>query len=159
MLGLGHLISSWWLGWRRHTRVCKPFLGIIGFKISKLDYCLVNYIFVLDKRNTAWLRDTVRQTSLGKSAAGAAPDFPRDVCLTVSHITMQYSYYSSLVCEKLILNSENQYLLQFTAKRPHNWMKHENDVTFEFKCKFYKHLGSPNLAMIATFDEIVKIAS
>ena len=31
--------------------------------------------------NTAWLRDTVRQTSRGKSAAA---DFPRDVCLTVS---------------------------------------------------------------------------
>ena len=63
---------------------------IIGSIISKLHYCLVNYIFVLDKRNTAWLRDTVRQTSLGKSAAGAAAvrpaaaDFPRDVCLTVS---------------------------------------------------------------------------
>ena len=31
------------------------------------------------------------------------------------------------------------------------------DVTSEFKCKFYKHLGSPNLATIAKFDEIVKI--
>ena len=39
--------------------------------ISKLHFCCVNYTFVLDKRNTAWLRDTVRQTSLGKSAAGA----------------------------------------------------------------------------------------
>ena len=29
----------------------------------------------------------------------------------------------------------------------------------EFKCKFYKHLGSPNLATIAKFDEIVKIGS
>ena len=27
----------------------------------------------------------------------------------------------------------------------------------EFKCKFYKHLGSPNLATIAKFHEIVKI--
>ena len=26
-----------------------------------------------------------------------------------------------------------------------------------FKCKFYKHVGSPNLATIAKFDEIVKI--
>ena len=34
-----------------------------------------------DKRNILWLRDTVRQTSLGKSAA-AGPT--RDVCLTVS---------------------------------------------------------------------------
>ena len=34
---------------------------------------------------------------------------------------------------------------------------YQNDVTSEFKCKFYKHLGSPNLAMIAKFEEIVKI--
>ena len=36
-------------------------------------------------------------------------------------------------------------------------MRHENDVRSEFKCKLYKHLGSPNLATIAKFDEIVKI--
>ena len=36
-------------------------------------------------------------------------------------------------------------------------MRHENDVTFEFKCKFCKHLGSPYLATIAKFDEILKI--
>ena len=46
---------------------------------------LCYYIFVLDRRNTVWLCDTVRQTSLGKSApCPAAADFPRDVCLTVS---------------------------------------------------------------------------
>ena len=33
----------------------------------------------------------------------------------------------------------------------------KNDVTSKFKCKFYKQLGSPNLATIAKFDEIVKI--
>ena len=36
-------------------------------------------------------------------------------------------------------------------------MRHENDVTSELKCKFYKHLGSPNLATIVKFDEVVKI--
>ena len=36
-------------------------------------------------------------------------------------------------------------------------MRHENDVTSEFKCKFYKHLGSPNLATITKFDEIIEI--
>ena len=36
-------------------------------------------------RNTAWLRDRVKQNSRGKSAAATlATDFPRDVCLTVS---------------------------------------------------------------------------
>ena len=48
-------------------------------------------MYVLDKRNTLWLRDTVRQTfprevsGRGRPAVGpAAADFPRDVCLTVS---------------------------------------------------------------------------
>ena len=46
---------------------------------------VLTYMFVLNKRNTLWLRDTVRQTSLGNSAGDpAATDFPCDVCLTVS---------------------------------------------------------------------------
>ena len=36
-------------------------------------------------------------------------------------------------------------------------MRHKKDVTSEFKCKFYKHSGSPNSTTIAKFDEIVKI--
>ena len=36
----------------------KQSLLILGFIISKLHYCYISYIFVLDKRNTAWLRDT-----------------------------------------------------------------------------------------------------
>ena len=63
---------------------------IIGFIISKLHYCCVNYIFVLDKRNTAWLRDTVRQTSLGKSAVRRLSAWPYSV-------TTQYSYFSYIV--------------------------------------------------------------
>ena len=38
-------------------------------------------MFVLDKRNTAWLSDSVSQTSLGMSATSAN-----------MHITTQYSY-------------------------------------------------------------------
>ena len=37
------------------------------------------------------------------------------------------------------------------------WVRHKNDITSEFKCKFYKHLELPNLAMIAIFDKIIKI--
>ena len=73
---VGGLAGDFTSAWVSHSLV-----NHFGFKISKLHVCCVNYIFVLDKRNTAWLRDTVRQTSLGKSAAA---DFPRDVCLTVS---------------------------------------------------------------------------
>ena len=66
--------------------------------MSKLHNCLVNYIFVLDKRNTAWLRDTVRQTSLGKSAAGAdlrsalRPLTSLGTSAWPYRVTTQYSY-------------------------------------------------------------------
>ena len=66
----------------------------------KTYYCLVNYMFVLDKRNTAWLRDTVRQTSLGKSAAGAdlrsalRPLTSRGTSAWPYRVTTQYSYYT-----------------------------------------------------------------
>ena len=39
------------------------------------------------------------------------------------------------------------------------WVRHKNDVTSKFKCKFYKHSGSPNLATITKFDELVKLAA
>ena len=61
---------------------------IIGFMISMLHCCCVNYMFVLDKRNTAWLRDTVSQTSEGSQR-------PQDVCLTVSRnhaVFLLYTY-------------------------------------------------------------------
>ena len=35
----------------------------------------------------------------------------------------------------------------------------KNDITSEFNCNFYKQSGSPNLATIAKFGEIVKIGS
>ena len=64
-------------------------------------------MYVLDKRNTLWLRDMVRQTSLGKSAAGAdlpvgpaADDFPRDVCLTVSRNHKVFLLYQDLAIHK-----------------------------------------------------------
>ena len=72
---------------------------IIRFIISKLRYCCANYIFVLDTRNTAWLRDTVRQTSLGKSAAGVdlrsalRPLTSLGTSAWPYRVTTQYSYY------------------------------------------------------------------
>ena len=36
-------------------------------------------------------------------------------------------------------------------------IRHNKYVTSEFKWKFYKYSGSPNLAMITKFDIIVKI--
>ena len=78
--------------------------------ISKLHYCLANYIFVLDKRNTAWLRDTVRQTSLGKSAAGAdlrsalRPLTSLGTSAWPYRVTTQYSYYITFFVQKHIIH-------------------------------------------------------
>ena len=89
MLGssaLGHLIES--VAWL--VKPCARGLAIlwqiIGFVISKLHYCCVNCIFVLDKKNTAWLRDTVRQTSLGTSA------WPYRVTTQYSYFIYTYTY-------------------------------------------------------------------
>ena len=79
----------------------KQSLVIIGFIISKLHDCYISYIFVLDKRNTAWLRDTVRQTSRGKSAAAGRTTGPprpltsRGTSAWPYRVTTQYSYYIS----------------------------------------------------------------
>ena len=105
MLGssaLGHLIES--VAWLATS--CARGLAIlwliIGFGIAKLHYYCVNYIFVLDKRNTAWLRDTVRQTSLGKSAAGADLRSARRPLTSLGtsawpyRVTTQYSYFMNI---------------------------------------------------------------
>ena len=92
-------LSSWWLGWRHHARVGKPVFGkSFRFIISKLHYCYVSYNFVPDKRNTAWLRDTVRQTFRGKSAAGEDLRSARRPLTSLGtsvwpyRVTTQYSY-------------------------------------------------------------------
>ena len=56
-------------------------------------------MYVLDKRNTLWLRDTVRQTSLGKSAAGADLWSARRPLTSLGmsawpyRVTTKYSYF------------------------------------------------------------------
>ena len=86
------ILSSRWLtaGTAMHARViCQ----IIWFIIAKCHCCYFSScLFVLDKRNTLWLCDMVRQTSLRKSAAGAA-DFPQDVYLTVARNHTQFKAY------------------------------------------------------------------
>ena len=58
-------------------------------------------MYILDKRNTLWLRDTVRQTSLRKSAAGADlwsaqwPLTSLGMSARPYHVTTKYSYYIS----------------------------------------------------------------
>ena len=85
-------LLSWLLGWRCHVYVGKPFFGksLDFFLISKLHYCCVNYIFVLHKRNTAWLCDMVRQTFLRKSAVWPLTSFGTSAW--PYRVTLQYSY-------------------------------------------------------------------
>ena len=71
---LGHLIEL--VGrLKRHARRGKQ-LFVKSFDLSFQSFTIVwTYLFVLDKRNTLWLRvrDTVRQTSRWKSAVGPGP--------------------------------------------------------------------------------------
>ena len=53
----------------RHVRRGKQFF-VKSFDLSfqNATIAVLTYMFVLDRRNTLWLRDMVRQTSRGKSA-------------------------------------------------------------------------------------------
>ena len=58
------------LGRRRHTSIDKYFaIKSLYFSfqstVSAIIFYSTSYMYVLDKRNTLWLRDTVRQTSRG----------------------------------------------------------------------------------------------
>ena len=94
---VGDLAGDFTRAWVSHSLANH---WIYNFKASLLrDFCCVNYTFVLDKRNTAWLRDTVRQTSLGKSAAGADLRYPLRPLTSLGtfawpyRVTTRYSYY------------------------------------------------------------------
>ena len=82
-------ISSWWLGWHRYACTGKKvFVKLYDLSFQSVTLVVLIHMFVLDKRNTSRLRDTVRPTSPRKSVAGAGPaaaDFSRDVCLSVLH--------------------------------------------------------------------------
>ena len=69
-------ISS--LGRRRHTSMDKEIaIKSLYFSFQSTVNAIIlystSYMYVLDKKNTLWLRDTVRQTSLGKSVSWADP--------------------------------------------------------------------------------------
>ena len=84
MLGpsaLGPLIER--LAWLtlHASRGKQFFVKSFDFSFQSATIVVLTYMFLLNKTNTVFLRDTVKQTSLGKSGAGANP---RDVCITVS---------------------------------------------------------------------------
>ena len=70
-LGPSVTLPSRWHDWRAMRT------GVNNYLLNRLIYylnhhcCCFNLYVLLDKRNILWLRDMVRQTSLGKSAAGA----------------------------------------------------------------------------------------
>ena len=66
---IGHLIEAV-ARLTRHARRGKQFfVKSFDLLLQSTTIVVLAYMFVLDKRTTLWLRDTVRQTSLGKSAA------------------------------------------------------------------------------------------
>ena len=84
-------LSSWWLGWRRDARVRKPFFD------KSLDLLFQSFTIVMLTIYLYWIKeycvvtwygqaDVPREVSgRGRPAVRpAAPDFPRDICLTVS---------------------------------------------------------------------------
>ena len=116
-------LSSWGLGWRHHACTAKTFfVESLDLSFQSTTIVALAYMFVLDKRNTLWLRNAVRQTSRGKSAAEAdrrsapAADFPRDVCLTVSlNPKVFLLYWTTLQCHPTIVVNIfifNQYQLK-----------------------------------------------
>ena len=62
-------LSSWWHCWRvMRAGVNNSLLNRLSYYFKAPLLLFLTHIFVLDKRYTLWLCDTVRQTSRGKSA-------------------------------------------------------------------------------------------
>ena len=99
MLGLRHSDTSsswcrWWLGWRRHARVDKPFCG------KSLDLQFQSFTIVLLTTYLYWIKGILRGYAIlsgsqrpGRTVRPAAADFPRDVCLTVSRNHAVFLFY------------------------------------------------------------------
>ena len=107
MLGLRPSDTSsswcrWWLGWRRHARVYKPFCG------KSLDLQFQSFTIVLLTTYLYWIKGILRGYAIrsGRRPSGsqrpgrtqvrpAAADFPRDVCLTVSRNHAVFLLYAA----------------------------------------------------------------
>ena len=85
-------LSSWWLGWRRHARVGKPFFG------KSLDLYF-----------RYWIKGILRGYAIrsGRRPSGSqrpgrirpvAADFPRDLCLTASRNHAVFLFYAVHWC-------------------------------------------------------------
>ena len=100
---------------------------ISHFKAQLAQLFFIRHLkmYVLDKRNTLWLCDTVRQTSFGKSAAVAdrrsslAVDFLRDVCLAVLRNHKVFLLYAKVNGPGQAQLDENKY------KDPRSTMPHQ----------------------------------
>ena len=86
------------------------------------NVCVLDFIHILDKRNTLWLRDTVRQTSRGKSAdAGLNAGRPRlltsrGMSAWPYRVTTKYSYY----IKEIVTGSPNDPKHQNSAHPKHS---------------------------------------
>ena len=151
-----------------HARVAMPFFGKLLDIVSKL-----HHIIVLDYRNTAWLRDTFRQTSIGKSGAGAdlrsalQPLTSLGTSAWPCRVTTQYSYYlpSFVQLREKILTSNVVVVKMYDCfiASCSIWLKacwlcldYHNMIVFHLGCWwFYKHhkmLVAFNLSQVIYHD-------
>ena len=77
-------LSSWWLDWCLNVRTGKHLCGkSFDLSFSKRHCCCFNLcIFVLDKKNTLWSCDTIRQTILGALGASSRKKLLQNLCDT-----------------------------------------------------------------------------
>ena len=102
---LTHLIEPVARRTRHASRGKQFFVKSFDLFFQSATIFVLTYMFVQNKRNTLWLRDTVRQSSVGKSAAradlrevsgrGSQRPLPDDVCLTVSPDPKVFIFYQS----------------------------------------------------------------
>ena len=67
-------VADGWWAVRLRGYACRGkqfFVKSFDLSFQRGSIAVLTDIFVMDKRNTVWLRDTVMQTSRGKSAVGA----------------------------------------------------------------------------------------
>ena len=93
-------ISGLGAGWGPWGKRCVGVVGGRGGGVTKSNQVTQHFVYWYQyNRNTAWLRDTVRQTSRGKSAAaGRTAGSPRPLTSRGTsawpyRVTTQYSFY------------------------------------------------------------------
>ena len=104
-------------------------------------------MYVLDKRNTLWLRDTVRQTSLGKSAAGADLRSARRPLTSLGMSAWPYRVMNEWM--NIYFTEVFRLVHHFTCIYTSSWISHTSDSHKSFNIDIYISFVLP--AVCASF--------